>query len=40
MFRAYKKYRTNTHISGGGDGMSRKSFVKEFKNAVVLSRSK
>ena len=40
MFGAYTRYITNTYASGGGDSMSGKSFVKEFKNTVVLSRSK
>ena len=40
MFRMKVGYRTNTDTSGFGNGMTRESFVKQFKNAVALSRSK
>ena len=31
-------YRTNTYTSGGGDRMARVTLIKQFKNAVMLSR--
>ena len=40
MFRANIGYKTNTYTSGGGDSMARLPFVKQFKNMVMLSRSK
>ena len=40
MFRVDGGYRTNTNTSFRGDSMTRKSFVKQFKNTVALSRSK
>ena len=40
MFRVKVGYRTNTDTSFFGSGMTRESFVKQFKNKVALSRSK